>query len=98
MELVEGPETGVPATERAVALVEMAMERSVIFDLDTPDVVHGLPARRNGVKIKPPLTIAEEQLDRALDVFEAVLEEAVCLPASALEYIRQKMIESAMPG
>lgn len=97
VELVEDPQTKVPATERATALVELAMERGVIFDLDMPDVVHGLPTRRNVVKIKPPLTITEEQLDRALDVFEEVLEEVARLPDSALEHIRQKMIEAAMP-
>lgn len=97
VELVEDPQTKVPATERATALVELAMERGVIFDLDMPDVVHGLPTRRNVVKIKPSLTITEEQLDRALDVFEEVLEEVARLPDSALEHIRQKMIEAAMP-
>lgn len=97
VELVEDPQTKVPATERATALVELAMERGVIFDLDMPDIVHGLPTRRNVVKIKPPLTITEEQLDRALDVFEEVLEEVARLPDSALEHIRQKMIEAAMP-
>ncbi len=97
VELVEDPETKVPATERATALVELAMERGVIFDLDMPNVVHGLPTRRNVVKIKPPLTINEEQLDRALDVFEDVLEGVARLPDSALEHIRRKMIESAMP-
>ena len=97
VELVEDPETKVPATERATALVELAMERGVIFDLDMPDVVHGLPTRRNVVKIKPPLTITEEQLDRALDVFEEVLEEVSRFPAPVLEQIRHKIIESAMP-
>jgi 4-aminobutyrate aminotransferase and related aminotransferases len=97
VELVEDPETKVPATERATALVELAMERGVIFDLDMPDVVHGLPTRRNVVKIKPPLTITEEQLDRALDVFEEVLEEVSRFPAPVLEQIRRKIIESAMP-
>lgn len=97
VELVEDPETKVPATERATALVELAMERGVIFDLDMPDVVHGLPTRRNVVKIKPPLTITEEQLDRALDVFEEVLETVSRFPATVLEQIRRKIIESAMP-
>lgn len=97
VELVEDPDTKAPATERATALVELAMERGVIFDLDMPDVVHGLPTRRNVVKIKPPLTITEEQLDRALDVFEEVLEGVSRFPAPVLEQIRRKIVESAMP-
>lgn len=97
VELVEDPETKVPATERATALVELAMEQGVIFDLDMPDIVHGLPTRRNVVKIKPPLTITEEQLDRALDVLEAVLEKVSRFPPAVLERIRRQMIESAIP-
>jgi len=49
------------------------------------------------VKIKPPLTITEEQLDRALDVFEEVLEEVSRFPAPVLEQIRRRMIEAAWP-
>lgn len=97
VELVEDPQTKVPATERATALVELAMERGVIFDLDMPDIVNDLPTRRNVVKIKPPLTITEEQLDRALDVFEAVLEEVSRFPPAVLERIRHQMIEAARP-
>lgn len=97
VELVEDPQTQVPATERATALVELAMERGVIFDLDMPDVVNDLPTRRNVVKIKPPLTITEEQLDRALDVFEAVLEEVSRFSPAVLERIRHQMIEAARP-
>lgn len=97
VELVEDRETKQPATERAAALTELAFKQGVIFDLDLPDVVDRRPARRNVVKIKPPLTIAEEHLDRALDVFEAVLQEVARFPASVLEAIRQKMVEEAIP-
>ncbi len=43
------------------------------------------------------LTITEEWQDRALNVFENLLEEVSCFPALLLEHIRQKIIESAMP-
>ncbi|HEC34722.1 MAG TPA: aspartate aminotransferase family protein [Chloroflexi bacterium] len=97
VELVEDRETKQPATERAAALVEMAIQQGVIFDLDLPDVVNGRPARRNVVKIKPPLTITEEQLDHALDVFEATLAQVTQFPPEMLEMIRQKMVEEAIP-
>lgn len=98
VELVEDRETKVPATERAAALVEMAMEQRVIFDLDMPDVVNGLPTRRNVVKIKPPLVITEEQLDRALDVLEGTLKQVAQFPPEMLQMIRQQMIKEAMPS
>jgi 4-aminobutyrate aminotransferase-like enzyme len=97
VELVEDPQTKVPATERATALVELAMLHGVIFDVDMPDLVNGLPTRRNTIKIKPPLTITEEQLDRALDVFETVLKEVEQFSPEELVQIREQMIQEAMP-
>lgn len=98
VELVEDQETKVPATERAAALVEMAMQQGVIFDLDLPDLVNGLPTRRNVVKIKPPLVITEEQLDRALDVLEGTLKQVAQFPPEMLQMIRQQMIKEAIPS
>jgi len=98
VELVEDRESRQPATERAAALVELALQQGVIFDLDLPDVVDGRPARRNVVKIKPPLTITEEQLDRALDVLEATLVQVARFPSDVVEMIRRRMIEEAIPG
>jgi 4-aminobutyrate aminotransferase-like enzyme len=97
VELVEDRETKVPATERATALVELATEHGVIFDLDLPDIVDNQVSRRNVVKIKPPLTITEEQLNKALDVFEAVLAGVSQLPAAKLAEIRQQMMAQAIP-
>lgn len=97
VELVEDRETRTPATERAAALVEMAGHQGVIFDLDMPEIVQGRPTRRNVVKIKPPLTITEGQLDQALDVFEACLGQVAQFPSQVLEMIRQQMIQEAAP-
>ncbi len=97
VELVEDPETKRPATERAAALIELARQQGVLFDLDLPDVVDGQPDRRNVVKIKPPLTITEEQLDRALDVFEATLAQVSRFPPEMLEEIRKEMMRRAVP-
>ncbi|MGC8786329.1 MAG: aspartate aminotransferase family protein [Anaerolineae bacterium] len=97
VELVEDPQTKVPATERATALVELAMLHGVIFDVDMPDLVDGVPTRRNTIKIKPPLTITEEQLNRALDVFETVLKEVEQFSPEELVQIREQMVHEAMP-
>ncbi len=97
VELVEDRETKVPATERATALVELAMGHGVIFDLDLPDIVDNQVTRRSVVKIKPPLTIAEEQLSTALDVFEALLVAVSELPQEKLADIRQQMMAQAIP-
>jgi len=59
--------------------------------------VDGQPDRRNVVKIKPPLTITEEQLDRALDVFEATLAQVSRFPPEMLEEIRKEMMRRAVP-
>jgi len=98
VELVEDPESKRPATERAAALVEMALQQGVILDLDLPDVVDGQLGRRNVVKVKPPLTITEEQIDRSLEVLEAALQQVSQFPPEVVEMIRQQMVKEGFPG
>ncbi|HID90038.1 MAG TPA: aminotransferase class III-fold pyridoxal phosphate-dependent enzyme [Anaerolineae bacterium] len=97
VELVEDRETKRPATERAAALIEPARRQGLIFGLDMPDIVNGQLDRHNVVKIKPPLTITEEQLDRALDVFEATLTQVSQFPPEMLEEIRKEMVRRVVP-
>jgi 4-aminobutyrate aminotransferase-like enzyme len=97
VELVEDQKTKAPATERATALIELALMNGVLFDVDMPDMVGGLPTRRNVVKIKPPLTITEEQLNRALDVLDQVLNTVREFSAEDLHGIRQQMMAEATP-
>jgi 4-aminobutyrate aminotransferase-like enzyme len=97
VELVEDPETKVPATERATALVEIAAMYGVIFDVDMPEIIGGRPTFRNTIKIKPPLTITEEQLDRALHVFEQVLEQVEQFGPEELASVREQMMQEAVP-
>lgn len=97
VELVEDRQSKVPATERATALVELASKQGVILDLDLPDIVDNTVTRRNVVKIKPPLTISEERLDKALDIFERSLAAVSSLPAEQLQQIRQQMMAEAIP-
>jgi 4-aminobutyrate aminotransferase-like enzyme len=56
--------------------VREGMKRGVIFDLSMPFMRH-MTFQRNVVKIKPPLTITEEQADRAVDVFAESLNAAL---------------------
>jgi 4-aminobutyrate aminotransferase-like enzyme len=97
VELVEDPQTKVPSTERATALVELAAMFGVIFDVDMPEVVGGRPTFRNTIKIKPPLTITEEQLDRALEVFEQVLTQVEQFGPEELAAVREQMMKEAVP-
>jgi len=95
VELVEDPKTRTPATERAAALVELGMMSGVIFDVDMPEVHAGCPTCRNTIKIKPPLTIPEEQLDRALQVFEELLVQVEQMDQDALAMVREQLAQEA---
>jgi 4-aminobutyrate aminotransferase-like enzyme len=97
VELVEDPDKKVPATERATALVELAAMYGVIFDVDMPEIIDGRPTFRNTIKIKPPLTITEEQLDRALHVFEEVLQQVEQFGPDELAAVREQMMQEAAP-
>lgn len=97
VELVEDPQTKVPSTERATALVEIAAKYGIIFDVDMPEVVEGRPTFRNTIKIKPPLTITEDQLDRALHVFEQVLQQVEQFGPAELAAVREQMMKEAAP-
>jgi 4-aminobutyrate aminotransferase-like enzyme len=68
VELVKNRKTKEPAREEAHRFVKEGLARGVIFG---EAKYAGLG---NIVKIKPPLVITESQLDRALDVFEEVVQ------------------------
>jgi len=98
VELVEDRESKTPATERATAFVELAKKFGVIFDLSMPDIVDGRPTKRNVVKIKPPLTITEKQLDQVLETFKFCVDQVSKIPEEMKEMILQKMMAEAIPG
>jgi len=98
VELVEDRESKTPATERAAAFVELAKKIGVIFDLSMPDIVDGRPTMRNVIKIKPPLTITEEQLDRVLETFKFCVDQAAKIPEEMKGLILHKMMAEAVPG
>ncbi len=97
VELVEDRESKEPAFERAIAFLEIAMQMGVIFDVDMPDLARGLPTRRNVIKIKPVLTITDEQIDKALQVFEICLQKVSALSEEGKKGIMQKVIAQALP-
>jgi len=76
IEMVKDKDGKDPANSLADAIIREGLKRSVIFDLSMP-FMRFLSFQRNVVKIKPPLTISEEQADTAVDVFEASLQAAL---------------------
>jgi len=97
VELVEDRESRTPATERAAAFIEMAKKHGVIFDVSMPDIVDKQPTMRSVIKIKPPLTITDEQLDRVLETFKTCVKQVAQIPEEMKEAILQRMIEEAAP-
>jgi len=96
LELVEDRESKKPAFERAVAFVETGKKLGVIFDVDLPDVVAFQPTRRNVIKIKPPLTISDEQVEKVVEVAGICLEQASRLTEEQLQEIRQEVMSQAV--
>jgi len=97
VELVEDRKTKQPALERATAFVELARKLGVIFDVDMPDITPTGPERRNVIKIKPPLTITDAEIEKVLQVFAICVEKVSALPAEQLAAIRQKLMAEAIP-
>jgi 4-aminobutyrate aminotransferase-like enzyme len=97
VELVEDRESKEPAFERAIAFLEIAMQLGVIFDVDMPDIASGLPTRRNVIKIKPVLTITDEQMEKAMQVFEICLQKVSALSDEDKGDIMQKLMAQALP-
>jgi len=95
IELVEDRESKTPATERAAAFIELAKKFGVIFDVSMPDIVDGHPTMRNVIKIKPPLTISEEQLDRVLETFKFCVDQVSKIPEEMKQEIMQRMLDAA---
>jgi len=78
IELVMDRETKKPANTLVTDLIEIAKdEYGVIFGTSAPISSDSGSLYRNIVKIKPPLTITQEDSDLIVDVFEKALEEAI---------------------
>ncbi len=95
VELVEDRESKTPATERAAAFIELAKKFGVIFDVSMPDIVDGRPTMRNVIKIKPPLTITDEELDQVLETFKFCVEQVAKIPEEMKQEIMRRMLEEA---
>lgn len=75
IEIVKDKKNKEPANSLADGIVREGLKRGVIFDLSMP-FMRNLRFQRNVVKIKPPLTITEEQADQAVDTFEESIKAA----------------------
>ena len=62
-----------------------------------PDIVDQRPTMRNVIKIKPPLTITDEQMDRALETFKFCANQVSKMPEEMKEMITQRMMAQDMP-
>ncbi|MFQ6048345.1 MAG: aminotransferase class III-fold pyridoxal phosphate-dependent enzyme, partial [Phycisphaerae bacterium] len=68
IELVKDRTSKAPANEQAARLVQLGLERGVIFGTSR----YG--GRGNVVKIKPPLVISDAQVERVMEVFAEACE------------------------
>ena len=50
---------------------------------------------RNVIKVKPSLTITDEQLDRALETFKFCVEQVSRIPEEMKQEIMRRMLEAA---
>jgi 4-aminobutyrate aminotransferase-like enzyme len=66
IELVRDAATKEPAIKETGKFIQMGKERGVLFGRST------FSEMSNVIKIKPPLVISEEQVDRVLAVFEEI--------------------------
>jgi 4-aminobutyrate aminotransferase-like enzyme len=67
VELVRDRETREPAADPAERLLERLLARGILLSTDGPD--------QNVLKIKPPLVIGEEEVERVLQALDASLEQ-----------------------
>jgi 4-aminobutyrate aminotransferase len=65
VELVRDRQTAEPATDEAEAVMYASLRRGLSFKVSSGNVL----------TLTPPLTITQEELDRALDILDAALEE-----------------------
>jgi len=68
-ELVKDRKTKEPAVEEAQMVAKKSLDRGLLINLNYR-VGHG-----NVLKVKPPLTIRDEQLDKGMDILDEVLTE-----------------------
>jgi 4-aminobutyrate aminotransferase-like enzyme len=74
VELVKDRETKEASFDLSREFVHEGMRQGVIFDLDMPNITVSGVDLRNVIKIKPPLVITDEQVERVLEVFEHCLK------------------------
>jgi 4-aminobutyrate aminotransferase-like enzyme len=74
IEFVRNRKTKEPADSEAKKFLDYALRHRVLFEVSMPTIIDGREAFTNVVKIKPPLTITTEQVERMLEVIEAGIQ------------------------
>ena len=74
VELVEDRETKKPSFPMASEFIKEGTRNGVIYDLSMPDLFLDGVSGRNVIKIKPPLTITDSEVEKVLEVFEICLK------------------------
>jgi 4-aminobutyrate aminotransferase-like enzyme len=69
VELVKDKKTKQPATDEALNVFVKCLGKGVLFGLNAKGGIGNI------IKMKPPLIVSKEEADKALDVFEASLNE-----------------------
>ena len=64
-ELVKDRETKEPAAEEAARIVDMMCDRGILLSTDGP--------HHNVIKIKPPMVISKEDIERTIGILEMIL-------------------------
>ncbi|MEM4246342.1 MAG: aspartate aminotransferase family protein [Candidatus Bathyarchaeia archaeon] len=69
VEFVKDTKTKEPATDEALNFFAKCLNKGVLFGLNAKAGVGNI------IKIKPPLSVTKEEVDKALDIFEDTLKE-----------------------
>ncbi|MHA1232136.1 MAG: aspartate aminotransferase family protein [Candidatus Helarchaeota archaeon] len=75
VELIKDRKTKKPANTELEKIIELAYKNGVLFDANMPIMYKDGTNYRNVLKIKPPITITEEEIDKALEVLHMCLSE-----------------------
>ncbi|MCC7271255.1 MAG: aspartate aminotransferase family protein [Alphaproteobacteria bacterium] len=71
VEIVEDPETRVPANRKAKFIERRCLERGLIIQ------TRGSHGRANVIRFVPPMSTSDAEIDQGLQIFDEVLREAV---------------------
>lgn len=74
IEFVKDRKTKEPADKETEEFIVESFKRGVLFERSMPSFIKGSATMQNVLKIKPPLIITEEQVERMLNVFDECIK------------------------